>query len=61
MKTSSATAEIDDSPHYSQETSFLKFSKIFEDRPTNQPTDNTTFIDACRRLKSPFRDASKKK
>ena len=33
-KTCSATAEIDDGPHYNHETSFLKFSKNFEDRPT---------------------------
>ena len=28
-KTSSATAEIDDNPHYNHETSFLRFSKKF--------------------------------
>ena len=32
-------------PHY------FYFSKFFEDWPTNQPTDNTTYKDASRRLK----------
>ena len=39
---SSATAEIDNGPHYNHETSFFNFSKIFEyqqifeDRPTDR-------------------------
>ena len=38
---------IHGSHQYNHETSFFKFSKYFED----QPTDITTYTDACRRLK----------
>ena len=48
QKTSSAIAEKDDGPKhplYNHKTWIFQFSKFFEDRPTDQSTDNVTYKD----------------